>query len=111
MRLFQEKIKLSKKSIVRIVSDAAIARQDLGEGRLIPLLIIDVVERPDIINLVNAHEHLPPGDMTCLWGQPQGEKNKISLIIDFIRRSNLLLTFLDQYRQLHYFHYLLYYLE
>ena len=69
------------------------ATRGLGEGRSIPLLIIDAEERPDLFTLVNAHETNPPGDMTCRWGTL--DKDTVILLIKFLRpiEIEILLTF------------------
>ena len=64
---------------VRIVWDAAIATTIIGDGRLIPLLIIDASERPDVSELVRIHKHLPPGDVICQWGDQDAGDGKIDL--------------------------------
>ena len=52
----------------RIINDAAVATVGVGDGRLIPLVIIDSAERPDIEELVRVHKYLPPGDVKVQWG-------------------------------------------
>lgn len=74
---------------VSIVADAAVASQGVREGKLIPLLIIACSDRPDISELVRVHQHLPPGDVECQWGQRQGTKGKIALFLKFIRPSEI----------------------
>ena len=40
----------------------------IGEGRFIPLLILDTSSRPDIEAMVRAHQELfEPGDATSVW--------------------------------------------
>lgn len=77
-------------SPVPIVADAAIASRAVGEGRLIPLVIVDTSSRPDIDDLVKAHAHLPPGDVETQWGQPPGKKDRIWLVVSFQRPSRCL---------------------
>lgn len=76
---------------IPIVADAGIATCTTGEGRIIPLVIIDTSARPDIENLVRAHEKLPPGDAEIRWGQFKESKDKIALIIQFKRPSEAML--------------------
>jgi hypothetical protein len=75
-----------------IVSDAAIATVHVGEGRLIPLVIIDSSERPDIEELVRVHEFLPPGDVTVQWGHMENTPECISLFLRFVRPVEALLV-------------------
>lgn len=77
--------------LIPIVSDALIASRGIGGGRLIPLVILDTTERPDVDELVRLHQHLSPGDAGCLWGQRKGRKDKIALVVRFERPSRVLI--------------------
>jgi hypothetical protein len=70
---------------VRIVGDAAIATAPLSEGRLVPLLIVDALERPDITELIRMHAALQPGDVSCQWGKRDGQRDTITLFLEFER--------------------------
>ena len=48
---------------VPILADAAIATEKIGNGKLIPVLILDTSERPDVAELIRIHAHLPQGDV------------------------------------------------
>jgi hypothetical protein len=72
--------------LARVVSDAAIASAGIGDGRVIPVLIVDTSDRPEIDELIRVHEYLAPGDVTFVWGQIRGRsKDRISLILHFTR--------------------------
>jgi hypothetical protein len=76
---------------VRIINDAAIATPSIGEGRLIPLVIIDTAERPDIVEYVRVHQHLPPGDLTMQWGRLKtSPESKLALFLQLLRPAELL---------------------
>jgi hypothetical protein len=75
---------------VPIISDGALATVIVGEGRLIPVLILDTSKRSDIEDLVKAHALLPPGDVKSRWGYLNQSKNNIALILSFERPSNIL---------------------
>jgi hypothetical protein len=75
-----------------IISDAAVATVNVGEGRLIPLVIIDSSERPDIEELVRVHEYLPPGDVTVQWGHMENTPEWIALFLRFVRPVEVLLV-------------------
>ena len=66
------------------VADAAIAAERFADGRLVPLLILDTTDRPDLEELVRIHEHLSPGDVECQWGALD-PKEHISLVLLFKR--------------------------
>ena len=76
----------------RIISDAAVASVGVGDGRLIPLVIIDSTGRPDVEELVRVHEHLPPGDVNVQWGYLKDSSDGIALILSFIRPAEVLIV-------------------
>lgn len=80
----------SEKHALLIVGDAAIARPDVGEGRLIPLVILDTTNRPDLEEYIRIHEFVRSGDVVCQWGQLEGRKNTIALILSFVRPAELI---------------------
>jgi len=84
-----------EKHPVPIVADAAVASVGIQEGKFTPLVILDTTKRPDVVELVRIHQHLPSGDAECQWGQPPGKKNKLTLYLKFIRPSevNIILEF------------------
>ncbi len=78
---------------MRIINDGAIATVGMGEGRLVPLVIIDTSERPDIEELVRVHQYVGPGDAKSAWGRLKGSgEEKISLILQFVRPAELMLV-------------------
>jgi hypothetical protein len=76
---------------VPIVADGAIATKVLGEGRLIPLLILDTSKRPDIEDMIKVHKILPPGDVKIQWGRIRKLENTVSLFLQFQRPSEVLI--------------------
>jgi hypothetical protein len=76
----------------RIINDAALATVGVGDGRLIPLVIIDSVERPDIEELVRVHEILSPGDVKVQWGELKSSPSSIALLLTFTRPAEALLV-------------------
>ena len=68
---------------VPIVGDAAIAAAPFGDGRLVPLLIIDTTDRPNLAEFIRIQEHLPPGDVNIQWGVPPGSKDRVALVLSF----------------------------
>jgi len=74
---------------VPIVADGAIATTILGEGRLIPVLIIETSARPDIDELVTALQRPPPGDATSRWGRLHWHKRSVVLVLSFERPSQV----------------------
>jgi hypothetical protein len=72
---------------VPIASDAAIATIGTGHGRLIPLIILDTTDRPDLAEVVRVQAYLPAGDVIVQWGQLPKRFNHIALFLRFIRPS------------------------
>lgn len=68
-----------------IVADGAIATEALGEGRLIPLIIVDAHNRADIVEIVRIHQHTGQGDVGAQWVQIEGRPGTVSLVLRFIR--------------------------
>jgi hypothetical protein len=70
---------------VHIVGDAAIATVGVGHGRLIPLIIIDTTNRPDLAEVIEAQAHLPAGDLVVQWGLLPKHHDHIALALKFQR--------------------------
>ena len=74
---------------VPIVGDGAIATEQVLGGRLVPVLILDTSQRPDVAELVRVHQFLPPGDVTSVWGYRSVRARTVLLVLDFLRPSEL----------------------
>lgn len=71
---------------VPIVSDAAIATDAVGDGRFVPLVILDTRERPDISQLIEIQDKVPPGDVVSAWGRLlSSPSNHMALFLQFQR--------------------------
>jgi hypothetical protein len=70
---------------LRIVGDGLIASVGVADGRMIPVLVVDSRDRADIEHMVEAHRHLPPGDVETQWGRPRSDKGSVGLILRFRR--------------------------
>lgn len=68
---------------IQIVRDGAIAMPDIGDGRLIPVLIVDCDSRRDLYDMVRTHQDTPPGDVTVTWARKLLSKKCVYLFIDF----------------------------
>jgi hypothetical protein len=82
-------------TIIQIVHEGAIAIHGIGEGRMIPVLVVDCSQKIELLDLIYAHKELPPGDVTVTWCMPKNDKNKVSLYLEFSKPSavNALLQF------------------
>lgn len=78
-----------EKDALRIVADGVIGHAGVGEGRLIPLVILDTSNRPDLEECIRVHQYVGAGDVKCQWGQLIGHHNTVALILSFIRPAEL----------------------
>lgn len=70
---------------VPIAGDAAIATVGTGHGRLIPLVILDTSERPDLAEVIRVQTLLPEGDIVVQWGQLPKRLRHVALFLRFTR--------------------------
>ena len=87
---------------VPIASDAAMVTRGVADGRLIPLLILDTSRRPDIDDMIRAHAHSGPGDVSSVWSRPSRfDANRLRLVLSVTKPSYcvILLEFDDLSRQ------------
>jgi hypothetical protein len=77
---------------VEIVRDAVIATAAVGNGQLIPLLILDTTNRPDVERMIDLHLHVPPGDVKSTWGKKRRNRDEVFLLLQFSRPSELTLV-------------------
>jgi hypothetical protein len=88
-----EKTKLQLNSDVEripvpIVSDAAMSSIGVADGRLLPLVIIDTSNRPDIEDAIKVHKHLGPGDAESVWLKPSSrDDTRIGLFLSLTKPS------------------------
>jgi hypothetical protein len=80
----REEAFIAKSDIVPIAGDAGIAGAN-AEGRMVPLVILDTSERPDIDEMIRVHRHISPGDVTCNWASVIGHPDIVVLMLEFIR--------------------------
>ncbi|WP_221630540.1 hypothetical protein [Humibacillus xanthopallidus] len=54
---------------MRVVADGAIGKQGTAAGRLVPVVMVDMSDHPDVAELVRVHQYLGPGDCHSQWAQ------------------------------------------
>lgn len=80
----------AKESIpINVVADAAIATGSVGEGQLIPLLVLDTSQRPDVDELVRILGRSAPGDVVSTWVRMSGAESRVGLWLSFSRPAEL----------------------
>jgi hypothetical protein len=75
---------------IQIVADAAIATSHVGQGKLIPLVILDTTGHPDVEEFIRIHTYVGPGDVTVGWVQYPKGKNNLSLHVEAARPSEVI---------------------
>lgn len=74
-----------KRNYVPIVGDGAIGDPAFGNGRIIPVLIVDCSAHPPLEDLILAHRDTPPGDVRTAWSWHLLSKKKVYLTFEFER--------------------------
>ena len=74
---------------VPIVADGAIGTGKIAEGKILPVLLLDTSERPDLKQLIDNHEHTGPGDVQTTWVYIGVRKELILLVLEFKKPSEL----------------------
>jgi hypothetical protein len=77
---------------VPIVADAAISTRGMHGGRLLPLLLLDTTQRPDVTALINVHHTSgEQGDVKTQWGEYRsgGREGCVALFLTFVRPVEL----------------------
>ena len=76
----------------RIVADAAVSTRGRQGGRMLPVLLLDTSDRPDIGEFIRLHESFGPGDVEIQWGQVQGHEGTVALFLTCIRPMELFMV-------------------
>lgn len=75
--------------LVEVVNDGAIAGTGIALDKLIPVVIVDARNRPDLRDIAQAHDSDQPGDVTVQWSRLRGgefdNRLVISLLLHFVR--------------------------
>jgi hypothetical protein len=87
MRIFGSAAKKTFRELperpIPIVADAAIATGKVGDGRLIPLIILDTCKRHDLEELIRIHQYVCPGDVLFQWATIEDGSGRIDLLLTF----------------------------
>ncbi len=68
---------------VQVVGNAAMATGAIAGGQLVPLLIVDVADRPELQELFRLHDHLREGEADTVWGSRSSRASTVILVITF----------------------------
>jgi hypothetical protein len=72
-----------------IVADGAIASLSAGNGKLVPVVIIDGSVRPDLASAIRIHKNFDAGDVKVQWGGLPNSDHKVALFLTFVRPTEL----------------------
>lgn len=76
-------IYLPSADIVAIAGDGIIGAANVGDGRMIPVLILDTSNRADIEDYIRVHATSPPGDVRVQWAyMPDREMVVLMLTVE-----------------------------
>jgi hypothetical protein len=72
---------------VPIVADGAIMSEGIADGKLLPLIILDTTNRPDIDEVVSAHQNADvSGDVDTSWlKRSWRDRSHLRLLFEFIQ--------------------------
>jgi hypothetical protein len=59
---------------------------------MLPVLLLDTSDRPDIAEFIRVHESFGPGDVKVQWGQVEGHEGTVALFLTFIRPMELFMV-------------------
>lgn len=74
---------------VRIVADAVVSTRGVHGGRLLPLVLLDTSDRPDMAEFIRVHQYSGPGDVRVQWGQVLDHAGTVALFLTFVRPVEL----------------------
>ena len=77
--------KVRDSELIQIAGNGAVATPSVGDGRLIPYLLLDCQRRFDIHDLILNHQDQPPGDVMSSWAIARFDSNSVFLHLDFKR--------------------------
>lgn len=74
---------------VRIAGDGAISTGGVGDGRMLPVVILDADARLDIHEFTKLHRQSESGDVRVQWGQMPEYSDTVMLMLSFQRPVEL----------------------
>ena len=75
--------------IYSIVENGVISSKDIGEGRLIPALVIDVRSDKEIEDLIIVHKDITSGDAKFTWVRSLSNLKYFILKMEFLKPMNI----------------------
>ncbi|OZD12004.1 MULTISPECIES: hypothetical protein [Nocardiaceae] len=75
--------------VVRIVGDGAIMAAGQVGGTSVPVVLLDLIDHPDVIQAMEAHAKYDEGDVEFFWGK--GRRKTVGLRLKMVRPVTLTL--------------------
>ena len=75
--------------IYEIIANGAMSAPFIGEGRLIPGLVVDTGTDDNLRELIEYHQDTPPGDTVLLWSKKALNNKRLVLNIEFSKPMEL----------------------
>ena len=78
------KNKVSNSEIVPIAGDGMLMSPDIGDNKLLPVLILDCASHDELRNLIRVHQSTGAGDVESVWAFKRfSSKKSVFLILEF----------------------------
>jgi hypothetical protein len=73
--------------IFKVVGNGGLSDPLRGEGRIYPVLILDIGSNSEVKELFNLHKDTPPGDTQLVWAKPNTffKPKSVFLSLEFIK--------------------------
>jgi hypothetical protein len=79
------KLKKQKLRTFSYAEEGVLSSEGVGEGRIIPVIVLNVEENRDIVDLIKSHYSVPSGDVTMTWVQDLFNRKELILKMSFSR--------------------------
>lgn len=79
-----------EKTHLKIVGDAGILVQGLLGGRMIPCIILDTRDRPEIDEYIRVQQYVEPGDVKSNWISTPNDEGTVTLFLTFLRPTEMI---------------------
>ncbi|MCW5758201.1 MAG: hypothetical protein KIS90_00340 [Phenylobacterium sp.] len=72
------------------MGDGSIGTAEVGEGRMVPLVILDTTYRPDLEEFIRLHQFVSAGDVAVSWNKFGRGPDVISLVLRFTKPADVI---------------------
>lgn len=89
--MFSKKIEVDY-PFFKVVADGGMSLPVLGEGRMIPIVMIDIKDNVEVAELLKLHDNTSPGDTELQWSLPPtifSKPKSVFLNITFLKPMKL----------------------